>query len=464
VTRRRKIALIGAKGYSQQSTELQVSCFAWDELKKVVNLRDYDTVIINLLSTKGQRPIDWDKFADVLDISEMQDILRNGGAFIVLGDPRFEIELKNDSSEKVTDDFLFWTGIKFAWDGLPGDTIESKGGYEYRRYEEYLKHLKHWEYSLARCEMDEEKLFNLEYLKKEHIAPKLHRNSICRNRYGGALVFSLNIILEKTHNYRRYASDTETHLAFGPLIFLPEISLTEDETLVIILRDLCGVESSLPEPDWLESFNAPGQKVIDDKIRLLETEIDSLIENYQIAQSEREKARECLKLLYERGDQLEIVVRNILRGLGAHVEDPENPGKEDGWITVQVSGETLEGVLEVKSTRNPQFGEDGIRQLLDWVNRGVQLRQKKYKGLFWGNSSVDKVLNERPWPFSDNWTKSAELHELAAMTTSELYVIHLLNASGKLNVEEFWQSLFSCKGVFDMTSYLTMLAPKKTDS
>jgi hypothetical protein len=125
---------------------------------------------------------------------------------------------------------------------------------------------------------------------------------------------------------------------------------------------------------------------------------ESLIESHGKAQAEREKTRECLKLLYERGDQLEVVVRDILRGLGAHVEDPENPGKEDGWVTVQVSGQILEGVIEVKSTKNPQFGEDGIRQLLDWVDRGIQLRQKKYKGLFFGNSSVDKVINER-YPF-----------------------------------------------------------------
>jgi hypothetical protein len=36
-------------------------------------------------------------------------------------------------------------------------------------------------------------------------------------------------------------------------------------------------------------------------------------------EKDREKTRMCLKLLYERGETLEKVVREILRGLGADV-------------------------------------------------------------------------------------------------------------------------------------------------
>lgn len=463
-SRKTKIALIGAKGYTQDSADLQVSCFAWSDLTKIINLRDYDKVIVSLLSLKHQHStIDWDAFAKALDLRTLRDILWNGGSIIILGDPRFTIQrYKEGSSEPITEPFLIWTGMNFEWDGQPGDTIECVDDYEHRKYEEYLKSFKHWNYSLQKCELKAEKFFNVEYLKKEEISVELTQDIFCWNRYGAALAFSLRVALEKNRYWGYgYGADKEPIFSTGPLIILPEIDLTEDDTLVIVLRDLCGVESSLPEPAWLEEFNAPGQKAADDKLRQIQTQFDSLIEDYQKAQTEREKSRECLKLLYERGDKLELVVRNIFRGLGAHVEDPEHPGKEDGWLTVQLPGSTAEAVLEVKSTKNPQFGEDGIRQLLDWINRGVQLRQKKYKGIFIGNSSVDKALNERPWPFSDNWAKSAELHELAAITSGDLYVIYILSVSGHLEPEEFWQKLFSCNGVFDMTPYLAMLTPKE---
>ena len=54
--------------------------------------------------------------------------------------------------------------------------------------------------------------------------------------------------------------------------------------------------------------------------------------------------------------------------------------KEDGWITVKVDGIVYEGVLEIKSTKSGQFGEDGRKQLLDWIDRGRTLRLKNYKG------------------------------------------------------------------------------------
>jgi len=167
------------------------------------------------------------------------------------------------------------------------------------------------------------------------------------------------------------------------------------------LRDVCGVEASLPEPEWISDYEAPGQTAVDQEIAKIVEELGSAKEQFVQAQKKREEIRACLKLLYEREFGLEPAVQNILRGLGAHVEDPKEANKEDGWVTVNVEGQVYEGVLEIKSTRSAQFGEDGIRQLLDWIDRGTKMRQKKYKGIFIGNSSVDTPGKERPWPFSD---------------------------------------------------------------
>jgi len=462
--RTKKIALIGAQGYQRQSADLQLDCFPWHKVSDIPNLRDYDVVLLDLLSLDqvGTADVDWSSFFDGLNPGSMAQILEPGGQIIVVGDPRFSIRRKGPNGrEDIEEPFLAWTGVNFYWDNQPGDTVVFHGDWRHSEYEEYLKSLKHWDYSLATCELDLDTLgeiFNLQGLHESGLSLNLHRDHFCRNRYRRALVFTVKIAFERHPGYR------ETTHEFGPVVFLPKIDLSEDETLMLVLRDLCGVESPLPESEWIADFEAPGQKPIDEELRQIRNQIESLDADWRLVEGKREEIRTCLKLLYERGEPLEKAVRQILRGLGADVEDPKQPGREDGWVTVQVAGETLEGVLEVKSTRNPQFGEQGLRQLLDWINRGVELRQKKYKGIFVGSNSVDEPIYERRRAFSDSWMKSAELHEIVAIKAEDLYVVHVLNASGRLESEEFWRRLFGTGGVFDSDPYKEMLLPHANES
>jgi hypothetical protein len=390
------------------------------------------------------------------------DVLVNGGEIIVVGDPRFDVPVgtpQEKGEPSPTHPFLGWTGIEFQWDSDPGDTINFKDDYQHSQYEEYIKNFRRWDYCLHGFRQDREKLkerFNLEYLRKKNISMSVTIDPFCYNRYKKSLAFILHY-----HVVREARDSEETLQTYGPMIFLPEVSLSDDETIQLVLRDICGIQMSLPEPDWLEGFLAPGQTAIDEEIRKVEAELQTNIERLRATQNKREECRKCLKLLYEREQALEPVVRDILRGLGAHVEDPTEKNKEDGWIVVKVGETTFEGVLEVKSTRSDTFGEDGRKQLLDWIDRGRTLRQKNYKGIFFGNSAVDKPIKERPWAFSDSWTKAAVLSMICAMKTEDLYLVHLLNARGTINIDEFWKKLFGTNGIFEMKKYWELLAPKE---
>lgn len=459
-----KVILIGAKGYEGYREGLRVECISWQEIVKIKNIRDYDTIALNLLPLRDEEfrsSVPWPEFSTLLDFRSTMDILINGGEIIVVGDPRFDVPIGTPQEKKGSPSaqpFLEWTGVEFHWDSEPGDTINFKDDYEHRRYEEYIKNLKRWNYSLDGFNQNREKLkdrFNVEYLRKGGMGISVVVDTFCYNRYKNALAFVLYY-----QNVRERHGSEELVQTFGPMIFLPEISLSDEETIQIVLRDICGIEMGLPEPDWLKDFSAPGETAIDEEIRKIETQLQTDIERLKTAQNSREECRKCLKLLYEREQALEPVVRDILRGLGAHVEDPTEKNKEDGWIVVKVGETTFEGVLEVKSTRSDTFGEDGRKQLLDWIDRGRTLRQKNYKGIFIGNSAVDKPFKERPWAFSDSWTKAAELSMICAMKTEDLYVIHLLNARGTIDIDEFWRQLFGTNGIFAMKKYWELLAPK----
>lgn len=319
---------------------------------------------------------------------------------------------------------------------------------------DYLKKLQTWKYSLRSCRVDETTfgtLYPIEKLAERGCEARIVKDTLARSRYGTDLAFYVSILVEQKS---RYGNRTEVLREIGPLTLLPKTTGTPDEAIVMVLRDLCGVEADLPEPKWVKDYVAPGQKQIDEGMERLRVDVESLVADYQGQEKKRERARLCLQLLYQRGEALEIAAREVLRRLGSHVEDPAEPGKEDGWATYKSKDRVLEGVLEIKSTKSRQFGEDGIRQLLDWINRGVQLREIKYKGIFIGLSSVDNAPDERPWPFSDSWTKSAELHQLVAMRTEDLYSLYVADCEGLLDRELFWSALFSTDGIFDAEPFL----------
>jgi hypothetical protein len=456
-----KIIIVGTSGYEQQSADSRVDCCAWGEISRLPNLRDYDVIILDLLSLNREQ-VDWPAFRKLLNPTITKEILFSKGTVITVGDPRFEIPIATSRRDEVTEPFLSWSGLDFHWDNSSGDTVLFNDDYDHHTYTEYVRYLRRWNYSFKGCTKDAgvfQNLYAQELLRAQGRSLRLDEDGFCANRYGNSICFTVQILITQTVD-RLGIRQEEVVLRSGNLLFLPEIDLDHDQTILIVLRDICGIESDLPEPGWVEKFEAPGQKPVDEEIRRIEGELVSNRKALEAAQAKREQVRSCLKLLYGRGTSLERAVREVLRSLGAQVEDPTEPGKEDGWVTVNVSGETFEGVLEVKSTKNPQFGEDAIRQLLDWVHRGVQLRQKKYKGICVGSSSVDKLLAERPWAFSDSWEKSAELHGFVALKSEDLYQLHLLNAAGSLDRGEFWRKLFNTNGIFNFRKHYHLPAAR----
>ncbi|MGD0569823.1 MAG: hypothetical protein ABSA78_15590 [Candidatus Sulfotelmatobacter sp.] len=442
--------MIGAKGYNAHSAEIRVSSYAWDSLDEVPNLRDFDVVILDLLSVRGEA--DYESLGKILDIHAMTDILNTEGTILVLGDPRPEIHSENSDGP-----FLDWTGISFDWDDKPGDTIELSSDWSYESYQGYLQHLKRWDYALRGAKPDEEALqgiFNLDYIRNNNLRITVEKQSLAWNRYREDLAFSVNLAIEKL-SFRPYSESWENQTRYSQIIFLPKVDVSEDEALVIVLRDICGVEVGAPEPEWLSSHVAPGQEEIDSRISEIRDQIAAKRAELDAELVKRDAARDCLKLLYEKGQPLEVAVRSALRELGAGIEEPQDPGKEDGWVTVTTPKNIYEGVLEVKGTKNEEFDEYGMKQLLEWINRGVQLRRKKYKGIFVGNNSVEEVVGTRKSGFSDGWKKSAELHNITAIRSEDLYRLYVLKKQGLLDARALWEKVFSTNGIFDANVFYT---------
>jgi hypothetical protein len=379
------------------------------------------------------------------------------GAIYIIGDPRFKFKTKDG----ITYNFSEWTGLSFYWDNLPGDTViyDRYTEQSFENYDLYINHLDNWDYSLKDVKINESivtRILNLEQLKKKSHKLRIDKHFFCKNRYDYGLAFELNFNLVKFGNYSSgYREDSIQK--YGPFIFLPKISLNDEETIEFVLKNLFNLEISSNKPVWIDSISVPSQNIFEQQISEIEEQITDLTEKLNEKKEQLESERNCLKLLYGINQDLEIVVREILRKLGAKIEEPEDSAKEDGWITVNSFNEIYEGVLEIKSTKADCFDEKGRKQILDWVNRGISLRQKKYKGIFIGNSSITKILNKRKFAFSDSWVKSAKIGEICAIKTEHLLVVYFLQLLNMINIDLFWKELFKTNGIFDASKYIKLL-------
>jgi hypothetical protein len=455
----KKLLLLGATGFERNKEGLRLDCMGWEELGRIENVRDYDVLVLNLLKLKteqARKKVDWTRFRRLFDFRATTDILEHEGKIVMVGDPRFEIPSEPIVSKPVQ--FLYWTGLGLFWDSQPGDTKEFER-YGNDEFVEYLKHLHSRQYSLADCEVDESALgkrWNLKAAQDRGVYPSARLDAVCVNRYGHALAFRVWHQMADAYDRRQ--------VRYGPIYFLPEVDLDEEVAVQVILRDFCDAAAELPEPSWVSSFQVPGQPEVDAKISKIQTVIAEQTAELEKAVDERVRVRTCLKLLYEREFGLEPVVRDAFRALGAKIEEPTEKNKEDGWLTVQVGQSSYEGVLEIKSTKLDQFGEDGRKQLLDWIDRGRTIRQKNYKGIFIGNSAVTKPLKDRPDAFSDSWKKAAVLSQICAMKSEHLYLIYILHLQRKLKLDDFWNHLFATNGAFDISPFLRKTEPAPTPS
>lgn len=442
----KKILIIGSKCFNMSTEDWRIDSFAWDEINEIGNPYDYHTLIIDLLGIcddSARNSIEWNELQSKLTVSNTWNFLKYKYQIIVVGDPRFDVLL--EKSEKRP--FLWWTGFEFEWDDLPGDTIYPSSDNPIP--EEYTQRLCSYSYSLKDVQIYPEHLAcaNL-YLKEKKI--HLQKKVFLKNQMRLALAFSVFLRMPGKFPGREYY-----YRYTGPILLLPRIDADEEETLEIVLRDICEIEILTREPVWVEQLVAPRQRGIDQKISRYRKAVRKVKLALQKEEDKRIEARQYLKLLHVGDTELERIVWDVLDELGGNVERPKSMGKGDGWIYPQIGNKKCSGVLEIKSTGNEQFGEGGIGQLAKWKHLAIELRDKEHKGIFIGNSCRKKSPDQRPCPFAVDWCKTAKTSRICALTTADLYRLYELKYQGKFEANTFWTYVFQTNGILNIAKYLS---------
>jgi hypothetical protein len=450
----KRILLIGWEGLATGSDDVVLKCVPWPNVSGLPNVSDFEAVLLNVFE-KPPDTTDWLAFAQALSIRTAADVLRHGGEIIVLGDPRFNITWPSQMPgfpKYQSEPFLKWSGLIFEWDNRAGNTLVASNAGLVREFEPYLKHLRSWQFSLTSAGLDGAEWRTVLGMTGNEWNVYITSTPIVNSRYKKSIASSHTIsTYYKPKPKPGQAQETRTGPVIGPVVLLPAIPLSPDEAVAVLLKAHYGVElGPAPAPSWTQAIVVPGQAVLDEQIRSVQQQIQTLsIENAE-AQEKRLEARRILELLYTSGPPLEEAVRGAMRFLGANVREPTTPGEEDGWIEVKVGASELEGVLEVKGLKKDTFDIQGLRQLIEWHQRGILNEDgKEYKRLFIGAAAIDRSPPERPRPFEPGWVRKAEQLDTAVLLVDDLYRACVLESLGLLDRDAFWMAVFTTKGVFD---------------
>lgn len=456
-----RIALIGLSGYSYKGDETELVSYSWNKLAAIKNIANFDELIVHLPSLREVTKLTRESFERVFNLSNLVDILRGDGRFIIIGDPRTKVVASDPNNKNtrlrskldaLTSEFLHWTLLGAEWDDRLCSAKEI-GYADYRdrnAFGRYVSSVAECSYSLIRFNPDMETIseaFELSRIResKPNAGISVQPNNFSLSRYGTMIAGEVEFSLVTVD--RRYTMPREEEvLKFGSIVFLPESTIGHDEAIRILLEDAYDIHLETQPPEWVRELVAPKQQKLDDQIATIKVEAEALHRRWQVLQEQRQATRQVLRLLYGEHRDLEVAVRDALRKFGADVEDPPEPNKRDGWITVTIDGVEHHAVLEVKSRRKGEFDESGLRQLDQWQSDGISEKNIVAKRVFIGNASPLVLPEDREWPFGANFNKQAKLRSAVAIRSQDLYILYECLQNDSLDLASFWRNLFSKEG------------------
>lgn len=437
-----RIVVVGWNADSVESGERRIDFFDWDKTIDQVNLKDYDVWVLlpDTLNGDSDNSNLWSR----LSVSYVHDALLHRTDIYVLGDARRKVPKKHEG----TPQFLHWSGLDIRWDTASSTATtyddDSLGKFGIA---DYVKQRSRWDYALESAINYGEGLGGspLVRLRNNFFQYDVVKVPLCNNRYGRSIVFALTLAAYEKGPREHHWSVQDT---FGNIIALPLHSQNLAESLRAFIREAFDLNIEEVEPGWLNEISAPGQSEIEVKLAEANARLVEAAAQMERISEEMKGIRKPLNVLYQTGSSLEHAVRALLVSMGAELEVPDERNREDGWITVKSPEGILEGVLEIKGVSKSHFDSYGIKQLLEWKNRGIELRLKKYKAIFIGTSSPQLPPSDREDPFPDSWKKQASLAGIAAITTDTLLSAFEMKMNGQLDVMAFWLKLFDIDGVF----------------
>ncbi|MEH2174497.1 hypothetical protein [Nostoc sp.] len=435
----KRILVLGSAPHTRQ-----ISSYAWDRLPESLNVADYDVVILNLEPFLDQN------FADNINIERFPSwqhfaklVFSQGSELIIIGQPTIYIG-KNPRIN-----ISMWLPPL-----LPELVVDS--GEEIRNIDPeftyYFKYVRRWFFHRTSNYIPNEYIWthylNLVHPQADDLGIRYH--SLAQTRFQEDIAFRMKFqaLGVAGGNF----IDSQKPLAVlrisGDVICLPiPTEISAQEAVDLILQERYKLQFESTPPAWIEAYKLPHELPIEAEIDRCKDAIKQLEKELTAATIRLGEESRFRKLLYEQGEAaLEPVVRDVLRELDAQVDEPKQPGKEDGRL---IDLKQRRGMLEIKGLTH-QLKLREVRQLDQWVRDALIDEDWESKGILIVNAFRNEPLGNRGEPFPLNCIQAAKKSEQCLITTIQLYNALCALQRGELNLEIFWDTIFSTSGVFSL--------------
>jgi len=237
-------------------------------------------------------------------------------------------------------------------------------------------------------------------------------------------------------------------LGEGKAVFLPLCMASEasDVLMRCIEAEVNALRFKATEaPLWTEKYIIPGMGEIQQKITVLQAEIDRLQGDKEREEQEMENRRAVRDTLLTRnGRTLKETIINVLKEFGFDAM----PGPRQREDVVIKAGKNTIALLMVKGTRS-SAQEGDATQLDKWVSGIFEAEHREPKGILLVNAFQDKDPREREKAFSNLMIPYCEKREFCLLTTAQLFNMYCEIKRGNITGDEILNELMSCVGVYE---------------
>jgi len=407
--------------------------FEWHDVSNTFNIADYECAILDLtpLADKEYGGAHHGNVPAAASVARL--LFSQGGEIVIIGVPY---------------------GLGVLQRILPKcPTYSVASGQEFtltnQDFAFYLNEVSHWDYHfelMLQSASEVDSVFRDTIFHGSKVQNvELMRDPICLTRYNSEIAVQLRL---------KYTIDSPPEglrdVLSGPLIWLPPpTKITSHAAIELLLRERYGIGAEKTEPEWIEPFRLPNQIPIEERISAIAAEIQQL----QIEQEEEQRRlaeeRKYLKLLYENGTPLEVIVRNSFGYLGAQVDVPEDRTREDARIK---DAEGRDYTVEIKGP-SKSASVMHVRQAADWVTRAKAEKVWGGKGILIVNAYGDDDPDDRDPAFPNTVAEAAARLKIALMTTIDLYNAVVALQEGTFDQTRFWRIINEREGICDFPEW-----------
>jgi hypothetical protein len=428
----RRILVLGQSGFASR-----VRSYEWADVPADLNIADYDSVVIDLVPLQFDDDLRDEAFQRAVpNAREIGNLLFSKGSELIT------IDLLHP--DRPSKQFGPWySPVWLFWDGDQGEAIHSVSS----EFSWYFGHVERYFSCFTGTYSPRDPEAESFAQANDHTANSagLAMRSLAKTRFGKPIAVEAQLASVRTDDFGRKEPLRETD---GTWIILPPLTDgTHPQAVELILRERYGVAVKASAPSWVGAFVLPRQAEAD--TRLDQARADQKAAAVRVAEAEhaRAEAGRFARLLYEREEALEPIVLDALAELGASVEQPKRPGREDGRLT-DPSGR--HAILEIKSHSSGPVKLRDVRQLHQWDADAIADEDWIGKPILIVNAHASTPVGQRSAAIEGQTLRTVERFGCAVLTTSQLYQALHDDQQGALNRSEFWDAVLSADGVIDL--------------